>query len=99
MRLITDDERRSRLGRRHALAAPVATVEDAARAVVALHGTDPATTVLSAVARSAAGIDDVQRALYDNRSLVRVLAMRRTVFAVPQDLVTTAWAPSIRPLS
>lgn len=92
MRLITDDERRARLGRRHALAAPVATVEDAARSVVALHGTDPATTVLSAVARSNVRIDDVQTALYDNRSLVRVLAMRRTVFAVPADLVTTCWA-------
>lgn len=94
MRLITDDERRARLGRRHALAEPVPTAEDAARAVVALHGTDPATTVLSAVLRSEASIDDVQRALYDDRSLVRVLAMRRTVFAVPKDLVTTCWSGS-----
>ncbi len=92
VRLIDDDERRARLGRRHALATPVTSVEDAARAVVALHGTDPATTVLSAVLRSDAAIEDVQRALYEERSLVRVLAMRRTVFAVPTDLVTTAWA-------
>ena len=92
VRLITDDERRARLGRRHALAEQVPTAEDAARAVVALHGTDPATTILSAVQRSGAGIDDVQRALYDDRSLVRVLAMRRTVFAVPRDLVTSCWS-------
>ena len=30
--------------------------------------------------------------LYDTRSLVRVLAMRRTVFAVPVDLVTACWS-------
>jgi hypothetical protein len=92
VRLITDDERRARLGVRHALAAPASSLEDAARAVVALHGSDPATTVLSAMLRSGAGIADVQRALYEDRSLVRVLAMRRTVFAVPRDLVTAAWA-------
>lgn len=88
-------ERRVRLGRRHALspahraADPVA----AARSVVALHGTDPATTFLAAVARMADGsVADVEKALYDDRSLVRVLAMRRTVFAVPTDLVATCHA-------
>ena len=59
---------------------------DAARAVVALHGTDPATTVLSALARTHdAAPADVERALYDDRQLIRVLSMRRTVFAVPRD--------------
>jgi hypothetical protein len=86
---ISDARRRARLGRRHALADEhrAATVVDAARAVVALHGTDPASTVLSALARSHdTSPSDVERALYDERSLVRVLAMRRTVFAVPRDL-------------
>lgn len=32
-------------------------------------------------------IVDIEKALYDERSLVRVLAMRRTVFAVPRDFV------------
>jgi hypothetical protein len=65
----------------------------AAHAVVALHGTDPATTVLSALARTTAATPaDVERALYDDRSLVRVLSMRRTVFAVPRDLVGTCLA-------
>lgn len=88
MRAISEDERRSRLARRHALACghQADSVVDAARAVVALHGTDPASTVLSALARTReASPIDVERALYDDRELVRVLAMRRTVFAVPRD--------------
>ncbi|MFC8193507.1 winged helix DNA-binding domain-containing protein [Cellulomonas sp. NPDC057328] len=65
---------------------------DAARAVVALHSTDPASTVLSALARApGATTADVERALYDDRDLIRVLAMRRTLFAVPHDLAATAF--------
>jgi hypothetical protein len=89
MHEISDAERRARLGRRHALADDhrAASVTEAARAVVALHGTDPATTVLSALARTRAATPaDVERALYDDRDLVRVLSMRRTVFAVPRDV-------------
>ena len=89
MREISEAERRARLGRRHALAVEhrAESVVGAAGAVVALHGTDPATTVLSALARTRdASPADVEGALYDDRSLVRVLAMRRTVFAVPRDV-------------
>lgn len=86
MRRITDDERRARLGVRHALARGAGDVVDAARAVVGLHGTDPASTFLAALARTpGATTDDMERALYEDRSLVRVLAMRRTVFAVPRE--------------
>ena len=87
MRRITVDERRARLGIRHALAGQgAADVVDAARAVVGLHGTDPASTFLAALARTpGATTDDVERALYDDRTLVRVLAMRRTLFAVPRE--------------
>ncbi|GMA32885.1 winged helix DNA-binding domain-containing protein [Litorihabitans aurantiacus] len=86
-REIPDAERRARLGRRHALAAPVATAEEAARAVVALHGTDPAATALAAWARTDAPTvaDDLRRALDVDRSLVRILTLRRTLFAVPTD--------------
>ena len=38
-------------------------------------------------ARSGASRQDVERALYTERSLVRQLAMRRTVFAFPSDLL------------
>jgi len=90
MRRIPDDERRARLGVRHALAPGhgAANVVDAARAVVGLHSTDPVSTFLAALVRTpGASIDDVEQALYDDRSLVRVLAMRRTLFAVPREHV------------
>lgn len=82
-----DDERRRRLGVRHRL---VPSVRDhdltaAARSVVALHATDPSSAFISAWARTAGGLGvaDVEHALYGDRSLVRVMAMRRTVFVAP----------------
>ena len=84
----TDAERRARLAARHAVAqaSRVDTVEDAARAIVCLHATDASTVYLSAWARtlnpSIAAVDD---ALFERRSLVRLLAMRRTVFVVPVE--------------
>ncbi|GAA2383877.1 winged helix DNA-binding domain-containing protein [Nonomuraea africana] len=80
-------ERRARLGLRHALAARAGSVEAAVESVVALHGTDPATVFLSAGARTAsAGPQPVERALYEDRTLVRMTGMRRTIFVVPRDL-------------
>ncbi|MYS80984.1 winged helix DNA-binding domain-containing protein [Embleya scabrispora] len=87
---ITDDERRARLGIRHRLAAGAraANAEDAARAVLLLHATDPATVYVSACARLAEPSSaEVERALYDDRSLVRMPGMRRTVYVVPRELV------------
>lgn len=93
MRRITVEERRSRLGVRHALAKGAADVVGTARAVVALHGTDPASTVLAALARApGATPDDMAAALYDDRTLVRVIAFRRTVFAVPLDFAPACFA-------
>lgn len=78
---ISTAQRRARLGVRHHLAAPAATVEDAVAGVVALHATDPATVHLSAAARlDGAAVADVERALYDDRTVLRLLGMRRTVF-------------------
>ncbi len=86
-------ERRARLARRHLLAAPAraGTAAEVAAALVALHGTDPASVYLSAWARSAAGHRAighaaVERALYEDRELVRMLGMRRTMFVVPAGL-------------
>lgn len=77
-------ERRRRLGVRHALAPPAPTVEQVTASLVALHSTDPASMVLSVLARlENPSIAAIERALYDDRSIVRILAMRRTVFAVP----------------
>jgi hypothetical protein len=90
MRTVTDAERRARLGVRHALAEPASDVVAAARAVVCLHATEPTTVHLSAWARSGAARTEVDSALYGDRSLVKQLAMRRTVFAVPVDLLPAA---------
>jgi hypothetical protein len=67
-----------------------ATPEAVATALVALHSTDPASVHLAVAARTAgdgAPIAEVDRALYDDRTLVRVMGMRRTLWAVPVDLV------------
>ncbi|MEU8322819.1 winged helix DNA-binding domain-containing protein [Nonomuraea sp. NPDC048881] len=85
---ISERERRRRLGVRHSLAAKAATPEEATTSVVALHATDPATVFLSAGARlTAPGTAPVERALYEDRTLVRMHGMRRTVFVVPAALV------------
>src|SRR3954447_4750013 len=79
-------ERRARLGLRHGLAAPLETPEQAAGAVVALHGTDAASVFLSALARMRDGeVAAVEHALYEERSLLRVLSMRRTMFVAPVE--------------
>jgi len=86
-------ERRARLARRHLLAAPARaeTAAEVAAALIALHGTDPASVYLAAWARSAdghraIGHTAVERALYDTGELIRMLGMRRTMFVVPADL-------------
>src|SRR5262245_32339609 len=90
MRRITDTERRARLATRHHLA-PSAKAADAvalADRMVGLHATDPATVFLAAAARlRRPTVGALERALYDDRTLVRTLCMRRTLFVVPVDLV------------
>ncbi|GAB7046109.1 winged helix DNA-binding domain-containing protein [Catenuloplanes indicus] len=95
MRHVTDSERRARLAVRHALApaARAATVAAATRAVTVLHATEPPTVYLSCWAR----VDGFKRAeldaaLHTERSLVKQLAMRRTLFVFPRDLLPAAWA-------
>jgi len=88
-------ERRARLARRHRLAPGhrAGDVVEAARSVVCLHATDPATVYLSAWARvEGMTVRDMDRALYDERSLVRHLAMRRTLFVFPRDTLPDAQA-------
>lgn len=92
---VADDERRRRLAVRHALAPAhrVTSPEAATRAMTVLHATIAATVYLSCWARCASvTIADVERALYDERSLVKQLAMRRTLFVFPRDLLGAAWA-------
>jgi hypothetical protein len=83
---IGDDERRRRLARRHRLVDRASSVEEAADAVVALHATDPATVFLSSMARTTdPSIAAVEAALYDDRSLVRTIAMRRTLWVATRS--------------
>lgn len=91
MHLISDEQRRARLARRHALAEPAGSVAEAAAAMTCLHATEPASVHLAAFARSGASIAEVDKALYDERSVVKQLAMRRTVFAFPRDLLPAVW--------
>lgn len=94
MRVVTDDERRARLAVRHALAPAhrVTTPESATRAMTALHSTEPATVHLSTWARTTQPeVRGVQRALYTERTLVKQLAMRRTLFVFPRDLLPAVW--------
>ena len=94
-RRFTVAERRSRIGRRHGLARAhrAASVVDAARRMVCLHGTDPSTIFLSAQARVAGmTVADLDRALYLDRSLVKHLAMRRTLFVFPRERLADAQA-------
>jgi hypothetical protein len=90
MRRFEVAERRARLVRRHRLSPAIRAhdVLDAVRSVVALHSTDPVTVFLSAWARTSGFRPvDLERALYDERTLVRMLGMRRTLFVVPRELV------------
>ena len=89
MHLISDEQRRIRLGRRHALApsARAADPVEATNTVVALHATDAATVFLSACARlTEPSVEAVQQALYEDVTLARLLAMRRTMFVVSAEL-------------
>jgi hypothetical protein len=63
--------------------------------MVSLHATDPATVYLSAWARvDGMKIGDLDQALYIDRSLVKHLAMRRTLFVFPRDLLGAAQSGS-----
>ncbi|HEX5589068.1 MAG TPA: winged helix DNA-binding domain-containing protein [Candidatus Limnocylindrales bacterium] len=87
--LITDAERRARLAVRHHLApaARTGTVVAAAEDLVGLHASDPVSVYLAARARVRGfATADLERALYDERSLLKVLGMRRTMFVVPVEL-------------
>ncbi|MGV3759738.1 MAG: winged helix DNA-binding domain-containing protein [Actinomycetota bacterium] len=86
---VTTEERRARLAVRHRLA-PRARVDDdvaaIARSLVALHATDPMTVVLSALVRMRTPDQAlVEAALFEDRTVARVMAMRRTLWVAPVE--------------
>ena len=100
MRHIGVEERRARLGSKHRLAAPAADPVEVARAIVALHATDAASVFLSVQARTAnVEVEDIERALYEEHSLLRMLGMRRTMFVVPDDTAPVIQAAATRAIA
>src|SRR5512133_1000672 len=90
VRRVDADERRARLARRHRLASEhqAGDVVTATRSIVCLHATDPASVYLSARARVAdLARADLDGALYTDRTLVKHLSMRRTLFVLTRDLL------------
>jgi hypothetical protein len=89
MRRIDTAERRRRIGVRHHLAteARIANPVRVAGDLTGIHATDPASVYLGLRARTR----DLHRerlaaALYDERSLLKILGMRRTMFVAPVEL-------------
>jgi hypothetical protein len=87
---VSDDHRRARIARRHGLHREFRyeTIEAATTAMTALHATEPSTPHLSLRARVVElTVADVEAALYDDRILVKTMAMRRTLWVVTRDLL------------
>jgi hypothetical protein len=81
VRRIGDDERRARLVARHHHNRTAGSVEDASESLVGFHSSDPVSVVLSAWARvEGFAVSDLDEALYERRTLLRMLGMRRTLF-------------------
>ena len=99
MRRIDSTERRARLVARHRLA-PASRAPnplEAAGSLVALHSTDAATVFLSTWARTRDfEPGQLERALYEDRALVRMLGMRRTLWVVPRELAAVVDAACTR---
>lgn len=94
VRHVDDVERRARMASRHALAPQhrLRTVDEVVRAMTVLHATEAYSIHLAVAARAEGlGPDDVEQALNVDRSVVRQLAMRRTLFVFPRDLLPAAW--------
>lgn len=93
--VIPDEQRRWRLAHRHRLT-PAGRTDDVAAItddLVALHSSDPATVFLSALARmQRPTIDAIEQALYDDRSVVRHHAMRRTLWVMTPAIARLAHA-------
>lgn len=99
MRSISADRRRALVVRRHHLDGSGTSPEQIVRSLLALHATDPASVYLSVLARGRdLTIADVQRSMYDDRSLARWMAMRRTLFVFPREDVPVVQAAVSEPL-
>lgn len=92
-------ERRARLVLRQLPEPAAQSAEQVTESLVALHSTDPASVFLSVAARSRVGAADVERALYDDRTLVRMAGMRRTVFVVTDPMAAVVHSSTTAPMA
>jgi Winged helix DNA-binding domain len=95
VRFITAIERRARLARRHHLAAeaPAGNAVELANRLVGLHASDPASVFLAVRARIPNFAPaDLEKAMYDDGALRKHLAMRRTLFVFPTELLPVVQA-------
>ncbi|HXV71118.1 MAG TPA: winged helix DNA-binding domain-containing protein [Acidimicrobiia bacterium] len=100
MRKVDTAERRARLGKRQGLAIPVDDAVSAARSVLALHSSDPTTVFFSTWARVPEfEVGDLEMALYEDRSLLRLLGMRRTLWVVDRETATLVNNSSTRTIA
>lgn len=100
MRTFSIQERRRLLVRRHHLRGDAKEPDEVTAALIGLHATDPASVYLSVLARSAeTTLADVSAAMYDRKSLVRWMAMRRTLFVFPTADVPLIQAAVSTPLA
>ncbi len=68
--------------------------------MVGLHATDPATVFLAARARLRnPELAEVERALFDERALLRMIGMRRTMFVLPLELAAIVEAACTRSIA
>ncbi len=82
------EERRRRLAVRHCLAEPAPDIPTLARQLVGLHTSDPTTPFLAVRQRiSDSTVEEVEQALYVDRSVFRMVGMRRTLFVITPDLL------------
>ena len=100
VRRVSVAERRARLVRRHHLGAAGADVTMVAGDLVGLHSSDAASVYLAAHARVRKfRANQLEKALYEERSLARVLGMRRTMFVVPLRMVPIVHGACTRTLA
>jgi hypothetical protein len=99
--VIDPEERRNRLAVRHRLV-PSSRIDDLpqiADDLVALHSSDPVTVYLSATARMRSpSLAAVDKALYEDRSLIRHHGMRRTLWVSTPEVVRLIHAAATRDL-
>jgi len=101
VRVIGPEDRRARLALRHRLLPGLRTddLPELVDDLVALHSSDPVTVYLSAAVRMRTpSLAAVGRALYDDRSLLRHHAMRRTLWVGTPDVVRGMHAAATRAL-